>query len=122
LLDDSLKNRTLKLPVCDHTAPIEIHHCDAIASGSTGQTRLDDLTELAVLVGVRGAEVDEPALIDRDQPNVRGSTVDLGAERSEEFPQHLVVGILAFVLAAVVVGTQPDSTGQADIGPVGTAR
>ena len=73
---------------------------------------------------VRGQEVDEPPGVDRDQPGLAGASA-VGAPSAngrEELQQHVVVGPVAFVLAAVVVGAQPAAVGQPQVRPVGPRR
>ena len=43
-------------------------------------------------------------------------------ERGEELGEHVVVGPVALVLAAVVVGAQPATAGQPQVRPVGPRR
>jgi len=92
----------------DHRPQIEIHRGDPVLRRRARQSRQDDRSQPGVSALVLGEEVDEPSLVDRDDPRLilRPAVAVVTLERCEECTQHLVVGDVVFVLAAVVIGDE----------------
>ena len=104
---EPLEDRVVEaLRVDDDAAEVQVHDRDAIGGLARAEALLHQRGERGEVGAVRLEEVDEATLVDGDEPRLlrRGPARRVVAlEGSEEGAQHVVVLLVALVLAAVVV-------------------
>ena len=89
----------------DNRPQVDIDGGDPVFRRPARQSRQNDGAQPAVSALVLGEEVDEPSLVDRDDPRLvlRPAVAVVALEGREECTQHLLVGDVVLVLATVVV-------------------